>query len=97
MTTSDPAVSVVVPVRNEADNIAPLVGEIVAALEGQWPFEVVYVDDGSSDDTPAELSRLKAQYPVPAPAAARPVLRPVGGGAHGRRRRARAAGRYPRR
>ena len=63
MTTSDPAVSVVVPVRNEADNIAPLVGEIVAALEGQWPFEVVYVDDGSSDDTPAELSRLKAQYP----------------------------------
>ncbi|MGA7973239.1 MAG: glycosyltransferase family 2 protein [Pseudolabrys sp.] len=63
MTTSDPAVSVVVPVRNEADNIAPLVGEIVAALEGQWPFEVVYVDDGSSDNTPAELSRLKAQYP----------------------------------
>ncbi len=55
--------SVVVPVRNEADNIAPLVGEIVAALEGQWPFEVVYVDDGSSDNTPAELSRLKAQYP----------------------------------
>jgi len=63
MTTSDPAVSVVVPVRNEADNIAPLVGEIVAALDGQWSFEVVYVDDGSSDDTPAELTRLKAQYP----------------------------------
>ena len=63
MTTSDPAVSVVVPVRNEAENIAPLLGEIVAALEGHWPFEVVYVDDGSTDGTPAELVRLKAQYP----------------------------------
>ncbi len=63
MTTTDPAVSVVVPVRNEADNIGPLVGEIVAALDGRWPFEVVYVDDGSSDRTPAELTRLQAQYP----------------------------------
>ena len=63
MTTSDPAVSVVVPVRNEAENIAPLLGEIAAALDGQWLFEVVYVDDGSSDGTPAELRRLKAQYP----------------------------------
>jgi glycosyltransferase involved in cell wall biosynthesis len=63
MNTIDPAVSVVVPVRNEAENIAPLLGEIAAALDGQWPFEVVYVDDGSSDDTPAELTRLKAQHP----------------------------------
>ncbi len=64
MTTIEPAVSVVVPVRNEVDNIAPLLGEIVAALDGRWPFEVVYVDDGSNDRTPAELTRLKAQYPV---------------------------------
>ncbi|HZD90445.1 MAG TPA: glycosyltransferase family 2 protein [Pseudolabrys sp.] len=64
MTTSDPAVSVVVPVRNEAENIAPLFGEIAAAMEGRWPYEVVYVDDGSTDDTPAELRRLKAQYAV---------------------------------
>jgi len=63
MNTNDPAVSVVVPVRNEAGNIAPLLTEIATALDGQWPFEVVYVDDGSSDGTAAELDRLKAQHP----------------------------------
>ena len=36
MSTNEPAVSVVVPVRNEAGNIAPLVAEIAAALDGQW-------------------------------------------------------------
>jgi dolichol-phosphate mannosyltransferase len=63
MNTNDPAVAVVVPVRNEAGNVAPLVAEIAAALTGQWPFEVVYVDDGSSDGTAAELKRLMAQHP----------------------------------
>ena len=63
MNASDPAVAVVVPVRNEAGNIAPLVAEIAKALDGQWPFEIVYVDDGSSDGTTAELKWLMAQYP----------------------------------
>jgi dolichol-phosphate mannosyltransferase len=63
MNTNDPAVSVVVPVRNEAGNIAPLVAEIAAALEGQWRFEVVYVNDGSSDGTEAELKRLIGLHP----------------------------------
>lgn len=63
MSTNAPAVSVVVPVRNEAGNIAPLVAEIAAALADDWTFEVVYVDDGSSDGTAAELSRLMGQYP----------------------------------
>jgi len=63
MNTNEPAVSVVVPVRNEAGNIAGLVAEIAKALDGQWPFEVVYVNDGSSDGTEAELKRLMAQYP----------------------------------
>ncbi|MGA7347913.1 MAG: glycosyltransferase, partial [Pseudolabrys sp.] len=62
MTTIDPAVSVVVPVRNEAGNIAPLVTEIAKALSGQWPFEVIYVDDGSSDVTAAELEQLMTQH-----------------------------------
>ena len=61
--TSGPAVSVVIPVRNEAGNIAPLVAEIAAALQDRWDFEVVYVNDGSADGTEAELKRLKAQYP----------------------------------
>jgi dolichol-phosphate mannosyltransferase len=62
MTTTDPAVSVVVPVRNEAGNIAALVAEIAKALEGR-SFEVVYVNDGSTDGTEAELQRLMGVYP----------------------------------
>jgi glycosyltransferase involved in cell wall biosynthesis len=62
--SNDPAVAVVVPVRNEAANIAPLLGEIAAALEGQWRYEVVYVNDGSNDATATELKRLTAQYPA---------------------------------
>ena len=51
MNTNDPAVSVVVPVRNEAGNIGTLVAEIGKALDGLWRFEVIYIDDGSSDGT----------------------------------------------
>src|SRR5271156_735367 len=57
-----PAISVVVPVRNEAGNIAPLVGEIATALQGR-AFEIVYVDDGSQDATADELRGLMAQQP----------------------------------
>jgi glycosyltransferase involved in cell wall biosynthesis len=61
-TTTSPAISVIVPVRNEAENVAPLVTEIAAALAGR-AFEVIYVNDGSTDGTAAELARLKALYP----------------------------------
>lgn len=57
-----PAVSVVVPVRNEAGNVGPLVAELEAALTPLGPFEVIYVDDGSTDDTPAALSRLREKH-----------------------------------
>jgi dolichol-phosphate mannosyltransferase len=60
--TNGPAVSVIVPVRNEAGNIAPLVAEIAAALAGRR-FELVYVNDGSTDGTEAELRRLQAEHP----------------------------------
>jgi dolichol-phosphate mannosyltransferase len=58
-----PAVSIVVPVRNEADNIAPLVDEIAAAFDKNLAFELIYVNDGSSDRTEAELTRLMASRP----------------------------------
>ena len=59
---NNPAISVVVPVRNEAGNVAPLVAEIAAALQGR-AFEIVYVDDGSQDATADELRGLMAQHP----------------------------------
>ncbi len=49
-----PLLCVVVPVRNEGANIAPLLAEIETALR-QIPHETVYVDDGSTDDTPQRL------------------------------------------
>src|SRR5256886_1223726 len=51
--------SVVIPVKNEAGNIAPLVAEIAAALDGRIDYEIVYVDDGSSDATAAEIRDLQ--------------------------------------
>lgn len=60
---SHPELSVVVPVFNESDNVAPLVAEITAALRGRVPFEIVYVDDQSRDGTLAVLEGLKATTP----------------------------------
>lgn len=55
---------VVVPVFNEAENIAPLLAEI-AALQGRVPLqEIVYVNDGSTDTTLDELTRLQILYPM---------------------------------
>jgi dolichol-phosphate mannosyltransferase len=59
----NPALSVVVPVFNERDNVAPLVAEIVAALRGLTPFEIVYVDDHSRDDSHQVLCSLMASTP----------------------------------
>lgn len=56
--------SVVVPVKNEQDNVEPLVREIAAALAGAATFEIVYVNDGSTDATQARLDALKAKFPM---------------------------------
>lgn len=55
---NDVVVSVVVPVRNEADNVTPLVEEIARAMDGRWPYEIVYVNDGSTDATADRLLDL---------------------------------------
>jgi dolichol-phosphate mannosyltransferase len=59
-----PAISVVVPVRNEAENIETLLTEIQEALYGVETFEVVYVDDGSDDGTTQLLVAAMQVYPA---------------------------------
>jgi dolichol-phosphate mannosyltransferase len=55
--------SIVVPVHNEADNVRPLIEEIDSALGNSCAYEVIYVDDGSTDDTLRELTASQAEYP----------------------------------
>ena len=61
--TGTPQLSVVVPVHDEAGNVAPLAREVVDALRGVVAFELVFVDDASRDATLAELQALKAAVP----------------------------------
>jgi dolichol-phosphate mannosyltransferase len=56
-----PELSVVVPVHNEAGNIGPLLDEIGSALRSVVPFEIVVVDDQSTDDTLARLDACGAR------------------------------------
>src|SRR6201986_718381 len=61
--TAAPALSVVVPVRNEADNVRLLADEIATALDGRWSFELIYVNDGSADATEQVVTALKSERP----------------------------------
>lgn len=56
-------IAVVVPVHNESENIRPLIEEISAALDGVAHYEIVYVNDGSTDDTADQLNILAAEQP----------------------------------
>jgi len=57
-----PNIAVVVPVRNEAENVGPLVDEIAAALHGR-SFEMLFVDDGSDDGTTEALAQARVKHP----------------------------------
>lgn len=58
-----PPLSVVIPARNEAGNIGALIDEIVAVLSPLGEFEVIVVDDGSTDEMPRELAAKAASVP----------------------------------
>jgi len=65
-TTNIHDISLIIPLYNEADSIAPLVHEIARALSGKIAYEIIAIDDGSRDDTVGVLVRLlqEAQYPL---------------------------------
>ncbi len=58
-----PELTVIVPVFNESENLRPLVERLVPALACVGSFEVIFVDDGSNDDTMAALRALNAADP----------------------------------
>lgn len=56
-------ISVVIPAKNEADNIAPLVQEILASVKGTESLEIIYIDDGSTDATAQTVLDIAQLYP----------------------------------
>jgi dolichol-phosphate mannosyltransferase len=57
-------ISVVVPVHNETDNVIPLITEIHHALNSQDAYEMLFIDDGSTDDTLLKLKEAMQQFPA---------------------------------
>lgn len=55
--------AIVIPVLNEAENIVPLLQEIESALGGRNGYDIIVVDDGSSDATPAVLAQCRERHP----------------------------------
>ncbi|GAA4494399.1 glycosyltransferase family 2 protein [Pseudaeromonas paramecii] len=60
-----PTVSIVIPAKNEVDNLRPLIEEIRAAMTERYDYELIYVDDGSTDDTFTTLQAIHAEGQVP--------------------------------
>lgn len=58
-----PQLSIIIPARNEAENLPRLITEIEAALATVAPFEIIAVDDGSTDDSVSVLDELRSGRP----------------------------------
>jgi dolichol-phosphate mannosyltransferase len=58
-----PRFSVIAPMLNEAENVGPMAREIAEACAGLEPFEVIFVNDGSTDGTAAAIAALRAEFP----------------------------------
>ena len=64
MSIKVPELSVVVPVKDEAENLKPLIEEICASLSASdTDYEIVYVDDGSADSTSSVLKEIAHRVP----------------------------------
>ncbi|HKT35492.1 MAG TPA: glycosyltransferase family 2 protein [Nitrospira sp.] len=66
---TQPWISVVVPIKDERDNLTALTDQIIKALQGRdesktAPFEIIYVDDGSTDGSSEILDRLAGEHAV---------------------------------
>lgn len=66
--SSQPWISVVIPIKDERDNLRPLTDQLLKVLQTREesdtaPFEIIYVDDGSSDGSSELLDRLAAEHP----------------------------------
>ncbi|MBE0470803.1 MAG: glycosyltransferase family 2 protein [Methyloprofundus sp.] len=56
-------ISVVVPVHNEMDNLESLIAEMATALNSSYEFEMIFIDDGSTDTTLVTLQACLLKYP----------------------------------
>ena len=63
MSSTPPAVSIVVPTYNERENVAALYEGVCRALEPAWAFEIIFVDDASPDGTAEVVEELQQRDP----------------------------------